>query len=540
MITSLMPLISIELIKRLLNAIQLNEDIKTIISILLFMISMQVILKILNTLNSFITSLFHLRLNNYVNELIMKKIKTLNSEDLFSSEVIDKLYFLRTTSTMKIGSIFNSSISILLGIVTLFSVSIYLFNLLPLLTIVVAICSIPVGAVQLYFNKKNFTLSKKINKHSREQFYLLLISTTPEYLKEIIQHSSMNYIVESHQKIFKKIYNPIKSLSFKSTIATVITSLIGLIAIGYAQYETILLVFGGQILIGTLMSILQSLGIVSQRINGLIMTLGGFHSDWLYVNNLRDFLSTESNTNQAKQKQIIPAQVSITARNLTYSINGVTIFENLNFHFPAGSIIGIKGENGTGKSTLLDIIQGFRKQTSGELYFNEDLSTDIPDNERVRLCQTLLQNPSRYEMSLGENVGLADSEKYKNHSNYIINYIYQMDQDSFILDKNIKKETLLGNWYEESQQLSGGQWQRIALYRLLYRNAPIYLIDEPTNNLDQNALELFESMIKSISRDTLIIIVSHNENFLSKNCSQIYSMTKDGVFAQNQRKPIEI
>jgi len=539
-ISSLMPLLSIELTKRLLNAIQLGKEIETILSILFFMIAMQTIQKLINTINNYLTGLFQLRLNNYVTELIMKKISMLKFEELFSSVVIDKLYFLRTTSTMKIGSIFSSSISMFSNIITFISIFIYLFNWIPLYAILVAICSIPVGIVQLYFNNKNFILSKNINKFHREQFYLLFISTTPESLKEITQYSSMSYIVESYQKIFKKIYNPTKSLSLKVTIATMITSLLGVLAIGYSQYKTILLVFEGQILIGTLMSILQSLGIVFQRMQGLIMTFGGFHNDWLYVNNLRDFLSIESSKNDSRLTNPVESSVSITAKNLTYCVDGVTIFENLNFHFSAGSIIGIMGENGTGKSTLLDIIQGLKKQTSGELYFNDMLTTDILDTQRVKLCQTLLQNPVRYELSLSENVGIADSEKYRTYGSDILEYIYHIDKESFVFDNNIKKETLLGNWYDESHPLSGGQWQRLALYRLLYRNTPIYLIDEPTNNLDENALYLLEDFIKSLSKENLVIIISHNTNFLSKNCSQIYTMSKQKMSLQEKKISINV
>ncbi|WP_456225356.1 ATP-binding cassette domain-containing protein [Virgibacillus salarius] len=536
---ALMPLINLELVKRLLNAIQVGDNLKTIIIVFSIMVVMQITQKVFVYLNNFATELFQLKLNNHVSELIMTSISTMKYEKLFSPLTIDKLYFLRTTSTAKIGSIFSSFLSIFSSFVTFCSMFIYLFNWIPYHTILVGISSIPIGVVQLYFNKKSFFLSQNINKHQREQFYLLHVATTPEYLKEIAQYSSMSYLVESHSNLFKNIFQPTKNLSKKQMIANILTSLLGVFAISYTQFKTVILAVQGKILIGTLMSILQALGNVFKGMQSLILSFGGFHSDWLYVNNLREFILSHEFDELEAPPQHIDMPISLSAKDLTYSVNGITIFKNLNFHFTAGSVIGIIGENGIGKTTLLEIIQGIKKEMSGELRFNNVLSTAISDVQRNNLSQTLHQNPSRYEFSLGENVGLSEIDKYKKSDN-ILRYIQQIDQESFVFNMNLQENSRLGEWYDESQQLSGGQWQRIALYRLFFKRSPIYLIDEPTNNLDENSLYLLEEMIKSVSKTSLVIMVSHDTSFLSEICTDIYSMTKNGLILQEQLEPQKV
>ncbi|APC65580.1 hypothetical protein AAV35_14150 [Salimicrobium jeotgali] len=107
--------------------------------------------------------------------------------------------------------------------------------------------------------------------------------------------------------------------------------------------------------------------------------------------------------------------------------------------------------------------------------------------------------------------------------------IYGFDKDSFIFQEQFEEETQLGEWYRNSNSLSGGQWQKIGLYRLIYREAYIYLLDEPTNNLDKKALENFKDFLDPIRHNSLIIIVSHDEHFLAQNCTEIYEMSENGM-----------
>ncbi|UTI43051.1 ABC transporter ATP-binding protein [Niallia sp. RD1] len=364
-------------------------------------------------------------------------------------------------------------------------------------------------------------MSRKLNKINRKQFYLSFISTTPDYLKEIVQHFSMGFIISSYKNLFNKIYKPTKFLTRKIMIANILVSLIGVITIAYAQYKTILLVFGGSILIGTLMSIIQSLGMIFQRVQNLLLSFGGFHNDLLYINNLREFLETQEVEGESENESSFNA-VKLVAENLCYKVGDRTIIENINFEFKSNTIIGIKGSNGVGKSTLIDIIQGIKKQTSGDLFINGINSSEITEKKRLHLCQTLRQNPPRYEFTLNDNIAISDYKKLSKGN--VVEHINSYDPDSFIFNKDIDIKTMLGEWYENSKQLSGGQWQLIGLFRLLYRTSPVYLLDEPTNNLDSKSIQLLKKIIAKASKKSLIIIVSHDESFLEDICTRIYNM----------------
>jgi len=535
-INSFFPLINIVLTEKLLNALQLGYTIELILYIVVFLLIAQVVQLLFSSLSSYLNDLFQLKLENIVTQLVMKKTSKVRLQELFSNETIDKLYFLRTNSTSKMGTLFNSTTTILSSIITFIATFSYLFKYIPFYTILVVISSIPIAFTQIYFNKKNFELSKSLNIINRKQFYLLFISTTPEYLKEIVQHSSMGLLINSYKRLFKEIFNPIKSLSSRIMVVNVVTSLLGIITIIYAQYNTILMVIGGSMLIGTLMSIFQSLGVVFQKLQNIILSFSGFHNDLLYIDNLREFLELKERPSKIISTNPI-YNISIRANNISYDIEGKSIFKNINFEFEKGNIIGIKGQNGVGKSTLIDIIQGIKKQTSGDLYFNEINSENIAEKDRLELSQTLRQNPPKYEFTLEDNIAISN---YQKQNIDILDYIKSHDPNSFILKEAINLRTMLGEWYDNSKQLSGGQWQLIALFRLLFKDSPIYLLDEPTNNLDSSSIQVLKNMISKVSENALVIIVSHDNSFLNDICTQTYNMTKNELAMEKGVKKVAV
>ncbi|WP_409294012.1 ATP-binding cassette domain-containing protein [Peribacillus sp. SCS-26] len=380
----------------------------------------------------------------------------------------------------------------------------------------------------MYFNKENFKLSKKLNKKFREQFYILFIATNPGNIKEIVEHRSMDYLISLHSNLFKSIFNLTRKLAIKENISNFSISLISLASITFLEFKIIMKALRGEILLGTLTSILQALNSVAGGIYSLIMSLSNFYNDWLYIDYLRSFLKKDQIKLESGHYNF--KKICLEARNLSYIKNGKIIFENVNFKFNSGKIIGILGKNGSGKTTLLEIIHGLKTQSSGDLLFNDIPSTILNDFERITISQMLHQSPSKYEFSLRENIGISNIDQLGKEKN-IMNHVKWLDPNSFLSKANYSEAIRLGEWYEDSKQISGGQWQSLAIYRLFYKDAPIYLLDEPTNNLDfQSILNMSSIIKKAASENSIIIIVSHDDNFINHICDEIYTMVPEGLF----------
>lgn len=535
-IMALAPLINIELTRNLINSIQVKSNINVIITIFLLMLLMQLIQRSLTQISEYYKQVLHMKLNNLIPELIMKKVSDMDFKSIFNDQTQNELYYLRTNTSQKLSSSLEQMFAIASSSVTVVSMCLYLIQWSPLYFLVISLASLPIAFVQLHFNKQRFDLSKKLNIKYREQFYLLYISTTAQYIKDITQHRSMDYLISLHSHHFHNIFSFSRKLAFKEKLSSFLASLIGLFSLGFLEFNIISRALRGELLIGTLTSLLQSLGRTAGGIQSLIFSLSGFNNDLLYIDNLRSFLDKAKQSNKIEKDDYDSSEIHLSGRNLSYVVSNKIIFENVNFDFYPGEIIGITGVNGSGKTTLLEVIHGTKEQSSGEIYFNNNPSYQYTDQQRVKMSQMLHQSPSRYELTFKENVGISNINTLSKTDD-IFKFIYGIDPTSNLNNFNFENSTRLGEWYEDSKSISGGQWQTISIYRLFFRDSPIYLLDEPTNNLDKGSINKLISLLKDVAhKGSLIILISHDEEFISDLCTDVYRIDSNGLTCSTPEK----
>lgn len=529
-ILSMFPIINLEVTRRILNGIQNGSPFREIVNLFVILISIQLFTQVVTYFIQLSKNLFFIKMSNLIPELIMNKISRIKAEDIFHEETQDELYFLRTQTPERTTSVFENLFSILGVFTTLISMLIYVASWNIGYAVIIICISIPLGITQVYFNKKKFLLAKKLNRPYREQFYLQYIATTSSYLKEIVTNNSMGRLIKDHKSIFNSTYTHQKNLMKKEYFVNLILSLLSFIVIGYLELRLILKAVSGDLLLGTLTSLLQAINSVSVGINTLILILSNFYGDLLYVNNLKKFLDTEDEVaykhqSSTSSQYFKKKNFSLKLKNISFHIDNKIIFEDLNYEFNNKKIYGILGENGSGKSTLLEIIQGIKVPSSGEILFDGKNINNMEKNERFQISQMLFQNPSKYEFTFDDNIRISDTQKLDPED--IFEYINELDSENKLKSLFSSSDERLGEWYEDSRPLSGGQWQSIAIYRLLYKSVPIYLIDEPTNNLDYIAIQKVKNIFKKIKNTgALIIVVSHDLEFIEDMCDELINMEK--------------
>lgn len=529
-ILSMFPIINLEVTRRILNGIQNGSPFREIVNLFVILISIQLFTQVVTYFIQLSKNLFFIKMSNLIPELIMNKISRIKAEDIFHEDTQDELYFLRTQTPERTTSVFENLFSILGVFTTLISMLIYVASWNIGYAVIIICISIPLGITQVYFNKKKFLLAKKLNRPYREQFYLQYIATTSSYLKEIVTNNSMGRLIKDHKSIFNSTYTHQKKLMKKEYFVNLILSLLSFIVIGYLELRLILKAVSGDLLLGTLTSLLQAINSVSVGINTLILILSNFYGDLLYVNNLKKFLDTEDEVaykhqSSTSSQYLKKKNFSLKLKNISFHIDNKIIFEDLNYEFNNKKIYGILGENGSGKSTLLEIIQGIKVPSSGEILFDGKNINNMEKNERFQISQMLFQNPSKYEFTFDDNIRISDTQKLDPED--IFEYINELDSENKLKSLFSSSDERLGEWYEDSRPLSGGQWQSIAIYRLLYKSVPIYLIDEPTNNLDYIAIQKVKNIFKKIKNTgALIIVVSHDLEFIEDMCDELINMEK--------------
>lgn len=219
---------------------------------------------------------------------------------------------------------------------------------------------------------------------------------------------------------------------------------------------------------------------------------------------------------------------TINTANLSYIYPNTDNFalKDVNVTFNKGELTAIVGKNGSGKSTLVKLISGLYKPTQGEIYYNDQSNDSLPIDFYQENISVLFQDFVKYELTVRENIGLSNLS-YLRNDDRIIQILDNLGLDFLKIKGEYELDMQLGNWFQEGRQLSGGQWQKIALARTFFKKASLYILDEPSSALDPvTEKEIFDYFVK-LSRENISIFVSHSLD-AARKADKIIVM-KDGM-----------
>tara|TARA_B100000963_G_scaffold299361_1_gene271361 strand:- start:214 stop:1917 length:1704 start_codon:yes stop_codon:yes gene_type:complete len=224
--------------------------------------------------------------------------------------------------------------------------------------------------------------------------------------------------------------------------------------------------------------------------------------------------------------KLIKFNNEIRLKNISFNYSDNNIFDNLNLEIKKNSIIGIFGKSGQGKSTLIRIISSLLKPTSGQLMVDD---SEIKENEFLNVS-IIPQEFNFFEASIKDNITFADKNKEIDLQRLQKSIEATKLQDC-VLDKNgISIDTLLNN---ELKNFSGGQLQRIALSRAIYKDSDLLILDEATSALDHESENEIMSLLNNLKKEKTIIIISHNQNNF-ENCDIVYEIKNKKIIKSDK------
>ena len=308
--------------------------------------------------------------------------------------------------------------------------------------------------------------------------------------------------------------------------------------LGYAAYR----VWGGGLSVGDMVIYAQLAVQLRRTMTAMSGQISGVVGDLLYVSDWREFLAAKTAMPQQREEQFVACEGRIAFEDVAFSYAGADqhVLSNLSFQIEAGETIAIVGENGAGKTTLARLIARLYDVSEGSVRV-DDLDVRQIDTESLhRQIAYVPQTFNRYETTLRENIAFGDWERL--HDDFsTIEEVAQRAQLGDLVDKLPNGyETQLGRMFGQ-YDLSGGQWQRIAIARALARAPRILIMDEPTANLDaRTEYELF-SRLYDLSQNCTTILISHRFStitmadriFVMKNGQIIEEGSHHVLLAQN-------
>lgn len=456
-------------------------------------------------------SLLRALMGQRVNVLILEKALTLDLRQFEDSEFYDKLTNARREASVRPLSLVNRTFGLVQNALSLFTYGILLVNFSVWAVVVLVLAAIPVFIAETKFAGEGFRLFSWRAAETRQQHYLENLLAREDFVTEVKLYQLGEMLLGRYRNLFHQLYGEDRDLTLRRGFWGYLLSLVSTGAFYLAYAWIVLETVQGKISLGDMTMYLTVFRQGQSTFSNALTSIGGMYEDNLYLSNLYDFLEEKVPKSWGKATIGLNPQDGIRFENVSFTYPGSSkpALTNISLHLKPREKLAIVGENGSGKTTLIKLLTRLYTPDSGRIFLDGlDLQEWDVDVLRRRIG-VIFQNFVRYQFTVGENIGVGDVEHLENKTRWQTAAEKGMAQ-SFIDQLPQSFQTQLGRWFKGGQELSGGQWQKIALSRAFMRSqADILVLDEPTSAIDAQAeFEIFNHF-RAITQNQMVLLISH-------------------------------
>lgn len=527
-INGIFPIATLLLSQKIINEIQLLQkpfDVLLRLMIIYFMIS--IVGAVIQNISNYNLNKLNNILQYGINRILMEKCGKLSLEMLEMTETYDSITRLEQEISVKPYQTLQSIMNMFSSSVSVVCASMIVISWNKWIEIILIIISLSMFIGEIFIGNREFIMKYKRSNKEREAWYYSYLLTHDTAFKEIKSFNLKKYFLEKYKvisDIFIEQENKIEK--FKMCLNITIDFVQDIFSLG-TMILAISAAYTGKIMIGTAMSYLNAITMVQNSTNSLASSIYSIYNANLYMELLRNFLNnTEGEEYVDKSKLEIGEIENIELKHVGYDYPEFKkVLSDISIKISKGEHIAIVGKNGSGKSTLFKIISGLYKVKEGRFLVNGEDFDNLDIESYRKRTSVLFQDFLRFEGSVKSNIIIGDIEKVQKvgEADEIIKALDKANADFLDNDGIYDLDKTLGNWFDNGSQLSGGQWQKIALARSYYKDADIYLLDEPSSALDAMAeFKIFQSFFE-ISRDKIAIYITHRVK-IAKNATRIIVM----------------
>lgn len=408
-----------------------------------------------------------------------------------------------------------------------------IFSISPILAILVLLALLPLSIIENWFNSLEWEYEKEGATLRRKLSYIRTLLLSRYSAKETKLFKLGEYFIEKYSEAFSILFMRFKILQHKAIAAISLASLLPSLAIGFGAFWLIYQLKNNSLEVGDLVLYIGASAYLNRILNGVSSSIIDTIDLWRRG---RDFLLFTIDQPFAKAAPLpcnIPAgaSVKIEFRDAYFAYPqalDIPILRGINFTIQPGEKVALVGENGSGKSTIIKLLCRFYTLQSGEILINDTNIYDWDEEEWRKHLTAIFQNYGQYGLSLEENIALGDLEKIGNIKS-TKNIAKQVGIDTLAESLPHSYKTMLGlEW--GGVDLSGGQWQKVALARALIKPANLLLLDEPTASIDVQAEYNLLRELRSLVENRTVLITSHRLSTV-RIASRILTL-KDGQIVE--------
>lgn len=515
-INAVMPPISVYLGAVLVNKIAAAQaQSLTFQDILPIIAGLWITIVVQRTLGAYIgygRNLYVRRVELEAERRLLTKASKVDLGHFDNSDWFDRLARAKRDVSWRPGDLTWSVLGLSGNIITILLMAGLLASLHYLLVVLALLASVLSLAIESRVTSRLYKFFYKETPEERERNYIGDLLVEPKNTKEIRAFVLADYLLARHKKISEtlfsqreKMYRSGTKISMFSGIVTGTTLALAYVFVAIRGLEGTIDPGGVVLVIGAFTSVSGSLGQISS-------TFVAVDQHTTFLEDYFSFLSIEPLIPIPEKPQSIPSGPvqGIEFKDVSFSYPGATrtAVEGLDLQIRAGELVALVGENGAGKSTLVRLLLRFYDTDAGEVRIGGiNVKNMDPDTLRSRIG-VLFQDYANYELSVRENVTMG--WPYNDHDDKRVRKALK-DAHSDWLVKKLPNDidSKVGRLFEGGHDLSGGEWQRLALARIMYRNADIWILDEPTSSLDPEAEASIFAELKENLKGRIGIVISH-------------------------------
>lgn len=451
------------------------------------------------------------RLGIDVNLLILEKAATLDLQHFENSEFYDKLTRARREASIRPIALVESNFQVLRGILTLAGYIALLIRFSPPMVGLLLLATVPAFIAEARFSGAAFRLRNWRSPDTRRLIYLEYVMTNDEHVKEVKLFGLTSLLLGRYRRLAESFFLEDQRLAFRRALWGYGLSLLST-GMFYGCYAYIVLAtVRGRLSLGEMTLYLAAFRQGQQSFQSVLAAGGSMYEDTLYMSNLFDYLSISTERPLPRVTLAHASEAGIRFENVSFRYPGKETFalQDLHVFIPRGQSLALVGENGAGKTTFIKLLTGLYQPTEGcVLLDGQDIATWDESALRRRIG-VIFQDFNQYQLSLRENIGFG-SVDHLELAPRIERAIERGGAEELVANLSSGLDTQLGRWFKDGVDLSGGQWQKIALARAFMRDeADILILDEPTAALDAEAEHAVFKRFRRLAEGRTTILISH-------------------------------
>ncbi|MBS0579809.1 MAG: ABC transporter ATP-binding protein [Proteobacteria bacterium] len=456
-------------------------------------------------------SLLRAQLGQRVNVMILEKALTLELEHFEDSEFYDKLTRARREASTRPLSLVMRTFFLLQNGISLVSYGTLLAHFSPWAVLVLLLAGLPAFIAEAKFSGDAFRLFRWRSPETRMQIYLETVIAREDYAKEVKLYGLGPRLLERYRDIFRRLYAEDRALTVRRDAWGFSLGLIGTGAL-YGAYAWIALTTVRRLISLGQMTMYVALFRQGQAtVSAMLTAVGGMYEDNLYLSTLYEYLETDVSLPSGSEVRGPHPEDGVRFEDVSFTYPGsdTPALEHITLHLVPGTSLALVGENGSGKTTLIKLLTRLYAPSSGRILLDGRDLRDWDERALRERIGVIFQDFARYQMLVGENVGAGDEQHFEDEARWRT-AAAKGRASEFIETLPAGYQTQLGKWFKDGRELSGGQWQKIALSRAFMRiRADVLVLDEPTAAMDAQAeAEVFEHF-RQLARERITILISH-------------------------------